>query len=98
MSDCVDTFPVVTRLKLDRTSLAESEAARAGTAVAAAISTIMDTLPSACMDFVISVAFPRTPQPRVLGWPRLGVYMLMLRCSINILSGFYFRKLSVRVR
>jgi hypothetical protein len=55
----VDTFPVVTRLKLDRMSLAAMASARAGPAVAAPVSKIVDNAPKARMDFVISFLLPQ---------------------------------------
>jgi hypothetical protein len=78
MSDCVDTFSVVTRLKLERMSFAVGEAAT----VAAAITTIVATAPSARMDLVIFGCFPQYVAGRI-DWRRLaGTYECCSAASI----------------
>ena len=97
MSECVDTFPVVTRLKLDRICPAVIEPARAGPAKAAATATSVDAKPSARMEFVISVKVPSTPPP-AMGRPKLGAHMRMLHRTIKSSGRFSFGNLLVTIR
>src|SRR5580698_6230013 len=95
MSDCVDTLPLVTRLKLDRMPLAVIASARAGPA--AASSTSIDAAPSACMDFVILVCFPQNAPARdgsASAWRRYVNAAVQHQCF----CGFSFGNLTVRIR